>query len=67
MRKTAAMSPIQTFMRSAANDYFEPIPEVLSFLCERSQRENLLYSREITAASQREMRSFRQCSENLRP
>jgi len=40
------------------NNRFEPVAEVSSFCCVRSQHENLLRRRETIAASQREMRPF---------
>jgi hypothetical protein len=45
----------------------EPNAEVLNSCCERTQHENLLRRREVAAASQREMRPFRQYAANLKP
>jgi len=49
----------RTFVQAAAKAPGEPRPEASIFCCERMQHENLLRRREIVAASQRRMRSFK--------
>jgi hypothetical protein len=60
-------TPNRTFMTSTANRISEPDPDLFIFRCVRSQHENPLRRREIAAASQRGMRTFRQYATNLMP
>ena len=59
--------PQPTLAHLAVKVRSEPNAEVLNSCCERTQRENLLRRREVAAASQKEIRPFRQYAVNLKP
>jgi hypothetical protein len=50
--------PNRTFVRTAANVFFEPTPDLFILCCERSQRGNCCGNVSFYAAAQRRKRPF---------